>query len=227
VNSGNVQKRIENAGGTAALGVAGKGRTLATIGEGGIIVVDIEVGRIKKRLIETKQPSITGLSFSVDGKRIVITGYDRWSVLDVASGDVVIGMMEQGPSLMLNATFTSDGTEVAVIGDRSDAIRYYNIDSGKLARTAPWIDGFRELSFSGNHKVMVSCGHSESGIIVWDLSLAARLKTFGQPRDYEHVSISYDGTTIAGARLGSNGFDGIDTWHITDNELKSSEDASQ
>lgn len=212
---------LEHAGGTKVLAAARlhSGWRVAAMGaNGGIVILESRDMRIVRSTIEITQRSLTLVSFSADATMLVATGYDYCSVWDVESGKERMSVKLDGPSMVFDTTFTSDGTQVLLVGNKDDVIRYFDVDTGKEERKVPWLNGFRQLSVSGDHKRMASCGHRKPGVMVWEVDTGRKLTAFGAPNIYSHVAISPDGKVVAGSRVGSVGFEGIDTWPIEDTQ---------
>jgi WD40 repeat protein len=212
VPSGTPRKVFTDTGGQA-LAVSPNGRQVAASSGGPISVFDTRSGQISRRKLDSKQERITCLSFSADGEMLVAAGSDRWSTWNPHTGELRKSIQFETPSMILDATFNSDGSQVLLVGNEENVIRYFDAQTGEEQKRVAWEHGYRQLSVSRDHKRMASCGHSAPGIFVWDVDTGRKLTRFGPRSHYSHVAISADGRVIAGARAGSTGIDGIDTWH--------------
>jgi WD40 repeat protein len=168
---------------------------------------------IERRTLQGAPPETTSLSFSVDGGQLVAAGSSRLSTWDTATGQSVLDIMVESDSLILNAAFNSAGTSIMVVGNRDRLIRYFSAKTGKEERRVAWEHSYRQVCASDDRNVFASCGHAQPGVKVWSLNTGRNLATVGAPNRYSHIAISADGRVIIGARVGSTGFDGIDTLH--------------
>jgi WD40 repeat protein len=212
VPSGNPKEVFANVGGQA-LAVSADEQQLAASSGGPINLFDLQSGKVRRNVLNSGHERITCLSFSTDAKALVAAGSDGWSTWNVVTGQLRANVKIDSPSMVFDATFSSDGTTVVLVGDKDDCIRYFSADTGTEQKQVPWEKGYRQLCISGDHRRMASCGHSEPGVMVWDVDTGRKLTTFGALNHYSHVAISADGKVLVGARADSRGVDGIDTWH--------------
>lgn len=214
--TGNRKLVFHDLGGTEALAVASwqAAWRVAAVGPSGIVILQPRDSGVEYFNIKITRRSLTTLSFSADATMLVATGYDYCSVWDVESGKLRMEV-ELGDTFGdYDATFTSDGKEVLLVGNSDDVIRYFDAATGTELRQVRWLERFRQLSVSADHKRMASCGHRTGGVVVWDVDSGQMLTTLGAPNAYSHVAIAADGNTAAGARVDRTGIDGIDAWEI-------------
>ena len=91
----------------------------------------------------TRQPVITSLDFSPDGKLLAVSGFHEVLLFDVASGQVpaaplrrLVGLSER----IERVRFSPDGTKLAVTGGspaRMGEVQIWNVADGTLIRSVP------------------------------------------------------------------------------------------
>jgi WD40 repeat protein len=158
--------------------------------------------------------NITTLSFSPDGSKLVGTSDKCCSVWDVENVKELLNIRLETTLDISDATFTSDGREILLVNTNDDIMRYFDVASGEEIRIAKWLRGFRQISVSGDHRLMASCGHPDPGAYVWEVNSGQIVARYGVNNHYSDVAISSDGAYVAAMCAGANGFDGVHRWKI-------------
>ncbi len=166
--TGKVARKYPNVDGTTlALGQGGK---LVAASSGATINLFSSVSSFfDRRVLESKNNSITGLSISPDSGTIAAVGVDHLSTNDVNTGAALLDLEIAPQSLLRDVIFTSDGKRILVIGIRDGQIEYRFSATGVVERCVSWEKRYRQVRASADHTLFASCGHSGPGVKVWEV----------------------------------------------------------
>ncbi|HEX4146432.1 MAG TPA: pre-peptidase C-terminal domain-containing protein [Pirellulales bacterium] len=145
--------------------------------------------------------SITAVSFSADGTRLVAAGGEAgmlgeaW-LWNVADGRLLKSFVGHKDSLYA-AALSPDGSLLAT-GSYDQQIKLWDTKTGKELRTLTGHNGaIYDLAFHPNGKILASAS-ADRTVKLWDAATGQRLDTFSQPlKDIYAVAFSPDGRFVA------------------------------
>ena len=113
--------------------------------------------------------SVTFVSFSPDGKRIVSASWDKTiRIWNAGTGEMVLGPLEGHTSAVYSALFSPDGRRI-VSASGDDTIRIWNADTGEmlLGPLEGHTNDVNSAVFSPDGRLIVSASLDDT-IRVWD-----------------------------------------------------------
>jgi WD40 repeat protein len=192
---------------TVALGPDGRAVAAAGGGDPRIRVLE-EAGRIP-RLLTGHQGSVTGLSYSPDGKRIYSSSLDRTvRVWDAARGQT-IHIFNEHKCPVTRLALSADGRVLACAAS-DGKVKLWNPDTFVQIHELDHTSAVQSLAFSKDTPLLATAGGGQT-IRVWDVTTgkevcALQVKT----GEVQSVAFSPDGL-----RLASANFDyGIRIWDL-------------
>ena len=195
---------------TTCLDFAANGRTLATGGQDGTILLwDIETGKTTRLLGDAEEnqnrPWVHQLKFSPDGRVLAST----WSppnssscsalIWDVPTGKLRSRLAERAHHAR-ELTFAEDGRTIATIGQQGNVVNISDVSSGKKLRE------FRDpmhyimaVTFSRDGRTL-ACARDSHGIGVWTLSTASLDRVLdGHAGSVDRLLVGPDRNTLLSA----------------------------
>ncbi len=163
-----------------ALAFAPDGATFAAGGYNEALLYETRTGRLLKRLGGLPQ-RIQSLTYTADGKRLLVAGgtpgeYGEVALADVASGKRV-RVFDTFPDIAISAALNAEGTLIAA-GSADSSVRLYDINSGKSLWTSGvhsgWVTG---VSFSGDRRFVLSAS-KDMTVKVHDIATGALFTTY-------------------------------------------------
>jgi WD40 repeat protein len=184
-------------GGANGVTFSPDGRTLATVGDDGVMLWDPGLGTAIGRIPEPAEGA-TDVAFTPDGRTLAIAGSEGRLVLwDLpgravrrrlqASGDRVIGY----DSVAVRA----DGRLVAA--GRNNGVDLWDPGTGRLVGSLPDPEGPRNVTFSPDGRLLA--GGGSDGAHVWDVARRVRVDRPGGPGHVIQVAFTPDGRQLATA----------------------------
>lgn len=163
-----------------ALAFAPGGKELAVSGYNEVTLWDAATGTLKRRWQHLPQ-RIQALSFSPDGKRLLVGGgtpgdYGEVSLVDTSSGQVT-AVLDTFNDIVLAAVFNSDGRRIAV-GCADGSVGVYD-DTGvkRLWQNRVHSDWVTSVSFSADGKFVAS-GSKDMTVKVFDADNGSLFTTY-------------------------------------------------
>jgi WD40 repeat protein len=194
-----VQRLKGRSGWAISVAFAPDGKTLAQTnwGDGTVGLWDLAGGKEKFVLSKHANPEVHHVAYSLDGKRVVSTGYD---------GSVRVWNSESGKEeqkLMYHVggsyvgVFSPDGKRVAS-GGRDGKVRTWDVTTGKSLWESRAAESFlTAMAFSPDGKKVYSGGH-DGTMREWDSATGKELRKWVTDRGAARTfALSPDGRTLA------------------------------
>ncbi|MCI0671244.1 MAG: protein kinase [Myxococcaceae bacterium] len=186
---------------------APEGRTIAVGGSGGVHLVSLDGGKVR-RLGQHGAP-VYHVAYSRDGRLLATSAFDHTVRLwDTRSGASRSLSFERNP---LALSFSPDGATLAV-GSLGGAIRLVDVSSGRVLHTLEGhtVFGVTALQFtSDGHRLWSSSG--DATVREWDVASARELRVItGNRGGLWHVSVSPDEKLLATASVDGT----ARLWHL-------------
>jgi WD40 repeat protein len=140
----------------------------------------VGTGQLARSIPFARPSSPYGVAFAPDGHLAIATGEDVW-LMDISTGERLRTFQAKNA---IKATFSPDGSKLAVIGWADNIVRLWDVASGRLL--AQWEPEVRTLSciaFSADGRLLAAGGYI--GVFMWDV-------TTGQPVDYSVPSTIFE-----------------------------------
>ncbi len=180
---------------------------------------DVQTGKSLKTITGCGAEDMYAITYTLDGAMFLTFRYDDrfegyiefW---DGKTGEFVESVLIE--TKFEAASFSSYCKILAIIGNYSSPLQFWDVESGKLLQSAEKCDeSYESLEFSPDGRNVITIGKWDS-VSIWDVSTAERLNSmsFGKPNN--SGTYSPDGKTIAsGSDDGSIRF-----WDAATGELK-------
>jgi WD40 repeat protein len=198
-------------GGVRDLAYAPDGRTLATVGDDGLLRLwEVATGRLLWPTEKHKGVELHGVAFSPDGKRVAVAGDDYAAVIyDAARGEELLALKDH-KSVVYAVAFNHDGTKVATAA-WDGLCRIFDAHKGTLLAALPGGSApLYDVAFSPDG-TQVAAVSGDGFVRVWDTadgklrytldSREGNPQAAGQARGQDLVAVAFspDGKTVAAA----------------------------
>ena len=162
------------------------------------------MGRTYIDALKGHTDEVSSIAFLRDGRMLVSGSYDYtvrlWDLNTKSNIDTFIGHIEK-----VNCVALNPDESIVASGSDDNTFNLWDIDTGQ-ARIIQTIHtkGVHQLTFSGDGKTLISCGHWEDPIIqIWDVTTAELVTNITAHSKGGNVDFSPDGKTLL-----SGGWDG-------------------
>lgn len=195
-NGGQKERVVEVAGPVA---VSGDGEQIAAAS---IDSLTLMAGKAVSKMIEGIDyfglPSgdiLCQLSFSQDGRRLAVAGFQKKAVVVTLLGDTKVPItLSGGPAECM--ALSPNGT-LLVAGDENGGVGVYNADTGAAIKT---LKAFAKttscIAFSRDGK-LVAAGGEDGGVKIWKTSDWSEVRSFSAKGLVFAVAFSADATKLA------------------------------
>jgi RNA polymerase sigma factor (sigma-70 family) len=215
-----------------AVAVAEDGRTAATAGTDGLVILwDLATAKEKLRL-HGHRDAVVGVRFVPGGKLLAAAGSEHDPTVrlwDLATGKEVRALQVPPHDFLFTLAASPDGKLLAAGDLVNGSIHVWDLATGKLLHTLrngelskPGLDrekaapGVYCLAFSPNGTTLAAGEHSGRGgvygVVLWDARTGKKLRQFPVDEEGVHsLAFAPDGTMLATTGMASNM---LDFWEV-------------
>jgi len=176
-------------------GWMGPSKNYELIDLGIIRLIDFQTGEVIA-LIKGHNDIINGLSFSLDGNRLISGSADKTARIWNVRTQKALHVLKGHTGSLYAVAFSPDGTR-AVTGSIDSTLKLWNAKKGALIKTLKGHSGdVISAAFTPNGRYLLS-GSDDKTIIIWDGRTGRFIKVLArQNRTVDSLSISPDGTKV-------------------------------